>query len=350
MNKKRLYVFNLETNINNPILSFTHDWILNFANQVDKVFVYSTHVGKHKLPKNVEVNEIGGGNFYQKVRALFRLTKSAFAIIRFRKDSIVFHHMSTRTSVFPGILIRLAGVNQGLWYSHSAKPISLRVAARIADVIISSTDGSFPLCSSKIAYVGHGIDLSKSEEILLNAPKSRRGVVSLGRITSVKNLDKLLVSLSKLNTKYDVTFIGPSDKNKVVDKKLMSLAGDAKVNLAINPQISHDEVLGKLAKFSIYYTGTPRSVDKSTIEAASVGCFVVTMEKAAQELTGMKQIWEELDQPENLSIDEQIRELEKLTEYEQVELRKLLHNQSVSKNNVTNTTQKILTIIAGSNI
>jgi glycosyltransferase involved in cell wall biosynthesis len=348
MSEKRLYIFNLETNLDNPVLAFTHDWVRSFSNQIDKVIVYSTHVGSHELPANVEIHEIGGGNLYLRIRAIFKLVKSACSIIRFRKDSVVFHHMSARTLVLPGILLRAMGVKQGLWYSHSAKPISLRAAARIADVIFSSTEGAVPINSPKVNFVGHGLDLSKSEKIFQKSANSRIGIVSLGRIVPIKNLDKLLQGILSATKVPEVVFIGPSNVNRVLDERLMELAKENNVNLTILPQINHEEVLDKLVEFSMYYTGTPQSVDKSTIEAASVGCFIITMEKAAQELTGMNMVWEKLGQSSYLSIGEQIEELEKLNESERNKLRILIHQQTVSNNEVANTTQKILSLITRS--
>jgi glycosyltransferase involved in cell wall biosynthesis len=348
MTKQRLYVFNLETNLDNPVLAFTHDWVRSFANQIDKVIVYSTHVGSYELPANVEIHEIGGGNLYLRVRAILRLLKSACSIIWFRKDSVVFHHMSVRSLVLPGILLRAMGVKQGLWYSHSAKPISLRVAARVADVIFSSTEGAVPIDSPKVTFVGHGLNLSKSETIFQKSAISRKGIVSLGRIAKIKNLDKLLLGISSATKVPKVVFIGPSNTNSVLDERLMELAKENNVNLTIYPQINHDEVLDKLVEFSMYYTGTPRSVDKSTIEAASVGCFIITMEKAAQKLTGMNMVWERLDQSSDLSIAEQIKVLENLNESERNKLRILIHQQAVSRNEVVNTTQKILSLMTRS--
>jgi len=348
MNKKHLFIFNLETNLDNPVLAFTHDWIASFANEVECVHVYSTHVGKFDLPKNVDVHELGGGSLTKKVRAILRLCQVAFSISKLRKDSIVFHHMSARTAVFPGILIRIWGVPQGLWYSHSANPLSLRLATRIVSAIVTSTEGAVPIKSPKVSYVGHGLDMSKAIQVFDQASKSRDGIVSLGRVARVKNLDKLLFSLSNNLGRFSVTFIGPSEAGGVVETELREIAVKNGITLEILPPIEHSKVLKKLAEFSIYYSGTPKSVDKATIEAASVGCYIVTTEGAAKELTGMNLVWEELKEPNHLSIGEQVRVLNNLLPSQEAKMRRLLHEKAMKKNEVSSTTRVILSKILSS--
>jgi glycosyltransferase involved in cell wall biosynthesis len=348
MNKKHLFIFNLETNLDNPILASTHDWIASFANEVECVHVYSTHVGKFDLPKIVDIHELGGGTTFKKVRAILRLCKAAFLIYKFRKDSIVFHHMSARTAVFPGILIRIWGVPQGLWYSHSANPLSLRLATRIVSVIVTSTEGAVPIKSPKVSYVGHGLDMSKAVQVFNQDSKSRDGIVSLGRVARVKNLDKLLFALSNNLDQFSVTFIGPSEDGGVVETELREIAFENGITLEILPPVEHPKVLKKLAEFSIYYSGTPKSVDKATIEAASVGCYIATTEGAAKDLTGMNLVWEELKEPNHLSIGEQVRILDNLSPSQEAKMRRLLHEQAMKKNEVSSTTRLILSKILSS--
>jgi hypothetical protein len=63
-----LVIFNLETNLDSQVLAMGHSWVEKLAaNDFQKVFVYSTHVGRHHLPTKVTVVEIGGGNFFKRL-------------------------------------------------------------------------------------------------------------------------------------------------------------------------------------------------------------------------------------------------------------------------------------------
>jgi hypothetical protein len=350
MIQKHLFIFNLETNLDNPLLAFTHDWITSFSKKVEYIHVFSTHVGRFDLPNNVDVNELGGGSLLKKIQAIFRLGKASLAILNLRRESIVFHHMSTKTGVFPGIFIRILGVPQGLWYSHSAHPFSLHLASKIVNVIITSTSGAFPFKSSKVSYVGHGLEMSSALKVFDQMSPNRVGIVSLGRITRIKNLDKILLSVPKNINQFPISFIGPKDNNEDIESELKAIATKNKIKLEILPPIDHSSILKKLVSYSIYYSGTPKSVDKATIEAASVGCFVVTTESTAQVLTGMDLVWKELNKPNNLSLEQQVQILGDLTQLQDAKLRRLIHKQSVKKNDVTTTVSKILSKIVKSKL
>ena len=116
---KTLIIYNLETDLDSQVLAAAHDWVEAFAAQVDKVFVYSTHVGRTNLPANVVVKELGGGSFLKRLVGLFRLYKSFAIALKHQSSVCMFHHMSPRTLLFVGPLYKIAGIKQGLWYSHS---------------------------------------------------------------------------------------------------------------------------------------------------------------------------------------------------------------------------------------
>ena len=90
---KTLIIYNLETDLDSQVLAAAHDWVEAFAAQVDKVFVYSTHVGQTNLPANVVVKELGGGSFLKRLVGLFRLYKSfaiSLMVMFFLSASLIF--------------------------------------------------------------------------------------------------------------------------------------------------------------------------------------------------------------------------------------------------------------------
>ena len=75
MEKKieKLYIFNLATDLDDPLLAFTHDWINASLSEAKNVQVVSTHVGRIDLPPEVHVREIGGGDLRKRVVGIIRL-------------------------------------------------------------------------------------------------------------------------------------------------------------------------------------------------------------------------------------------------------------------------------------
>lgn len=342
---QRLVIYNLETNLDSEVLAAAHDWIESFASQIQEVVVYSTHVGRHELPSNVEVFELGGGTFFKKLVALSRLIKSFCTQIRFRKELIVFHHMSTRTLLVAGPLYRIAGVKQGLWYSHSKNSLTLKISQFFANVIFSSTSASIPLNGEKLRFIGHGIKTQKFVDCLYNAKSNRQGIVLLGRIAPIKNIELAIDSISKANiikNKKKLTCIGPTGPNAEYQAKLIQFAKLREVELSIKSSMPYKSVPNLLCEFDSLFTATPNSVDKVAIEGALSGCFIITNQKHALELTGMDKIFEFLGKSLMPSIEEQISIISSIKYDEAQALRKMLSLRARELNDLNQTTSRIL--------
>ena len=345
MREKRnvLFIFNLETNLESSVLALGHSWIESLAkNNFEKIFVYSTHVGRHNLPKNVKVFELGGGNIPRRLLAVLRLIKSTGTISRYSSRAIAFHHMSVRTTLYPGIFIKLLRIPQGIWYSHSSLPVSLRLATKIADFVFTSVPGSTSINSNKLRYIGHGIDFTNYPDVDEVLKIQKEGIVSLGRIAPIKNLEKIVQAGENEVGFPGITFIGPNESATTLTKELEILALKNRVSLSFIPAIPHEYVPDYLSKYSIYYSGTPKSVDKSTLEAASVGCLVVTSEVPARELTGMNNVWTNLGHDLEIDIKDQIKVIGSVSAHELLAIRRYVMEFTRAANDVVNTTKKIV--------
>ena len=346
---KRLIIYNLETNLDSHVLAAAHDWVESFANQAAEVVVYSTHVGAHSLPGNVEVNEIGGGSPRKKVIAIFRLIWSAIKEIPNCKDLIVFHHMSTRSLLITGLIYRSMGVKQGLWYSHSKKSISLKISHIFANKIFTSTSNAIPISSPKISFVGHGLKTQRFLYRISTSPRSRSGVVAVGRIVPIKKVELLIAAVFKSGMpELRITCLGPFEEESEYPQKLRNMAKLKKVDLVLKGAIPYDEIPDSLIKYDFIFTGTPRSVDKAVIEGALSGCFVISSEEQALKLTGMDKVFEELGFRGIPTLEEQLVTLSGLHAREKELLRSKLSTRARELNDLDRTTLEILRKIESS--
>jgi len=341
---KNLVIFNLETNLRNPILATTHLWIEGFAKIVPKVSVYSVHVGDTSLPENCTVEELGGGDWKSRITAIFKLALITFKVCLKRRNTMVFHHQIPTTAVFPGIIFRLLRIRQALWYSHSSRPLSLKIGTFLVDEILTSTPGSFPLAIPGINYVGHGVYVPKSIKL---QDRDNTSITFLGRITKIKNLEKLLSAAKQLN-RQDITinFTGPVNPSDPYSSELIEFANESGVNLALSAPIDHSEIQRHFDKFGVFYSGMENSVDKSAIEAAIYGCFVLSTDQGTQELTGMNTIWEEVNECLCKNLLGQLTYLSDLNSEKISELRRRISNITSLKNNHLETTSKIVQILS----
>ena len=334
-----LFIFNLSTDDNDSLLAFTQEWVSAFRNYCEEITVISTHVGSHSLPQEIEVIEIGGGNFFLRIRGLIRLIKIGFKIISKRKTAVVFHHMSPRTAEILGPLFKLARIKQGLWYSHSYPSKELRFAARIVDKVFSSSANSLPIRSTKARFVGHGINISKF--INIEESDRKKAVLSLGRITKIKNNEELIYAVAKSKRiNKEIHLVGPLGKSKNYLHELIELGAKNGVEVIYLGNYDHRLVPDLLASYSVCYTGNPNTVDKSVIEGALCGCFTLAAQEFVLSQTGMSRVLKECKVDFNSDLSNQLNQIDSISD--RVELRKLLAQTAAEINDVKRTTQKIL--------
>jgi glycosyltransferase involved in cell wall biosynthesis len=340
----RLVIYNLETDLESEVLAAAHDWISEFAKQVDEITVFSTHVGKIELPGNVRVIEIGGGGCRNRLLALWKLYSSMPHILRNRTDLIVFHHMSPRTLLLLGPIYRAFFVPQGLWYSHSVKSLSLKLSHKFANKLFSSTVKTLPYAQKNCLAIGHGINAERFRAHFEVSRRHREGIIAVGRVAPIKNLHHVIVALADTQNKARaLTCVGPYDESSPYVIRLMDEAEKQNVELRLEGIKSYLEIPSIICRFSMIFTGTPISVDKAVIEGAMSGCFVVTSEVEAQRLTGMSEIWHEMGlDGEQLSIKTQITTLDAISLAQESYLRAKLSALAISNNSLENTINKIL--------
>ena len=341
MNK--LVIFNLQTDANSSVLAASIDWIEEFRNHFSVTDVVSTHVGKTTEVKNVRLLEIGGGSQWARIVAVLILTRFALYLIPRRKNCLIFHHMSPRTAVFPGILFKAFRIPQGLWYSHSSKPYSLMISARIVDFIFSSEKNSLPVQSSNAHYVGHGISL-KRFGVSQPVTNRKNAVLFIGRISPIKNIFALIDEVSLLDSKIPIKLIGPQFDSKYA-KELLRYATEKGIPLSIDDSVTYDKVPFIMSQYKYFYSGMKLSVDKSSLEAAISGCFVLTTDLGTQKLSGMRKLWE-MNTPRDLdSIHKQIQFLETISARELNDFQGLVRNEAIIRNSLEKTILKMASLM-----
>jgi len=340
---KKLVIFNLQTDPSSPVLGAAIDWIEAFQSHFEVTDVVSTHVGTNVSLKNTKILEIGGGNLSARFIAIARLLKFALHLIRNRRDYVVFHHMSPRTAVFPGILFKVFGIPQGLWYSHSSRPLTLKISSHLVDWIFSSEENSLPIINSKAHFLGHGIPLKKFNNFQ-SMKRRESAVLFLGRLSRIKKLRNLIEEIALLENRIPITLIGPQS-DKIYLEELLELASKLKINLTIRDSVSHDQVNSIMNQFKYFYSGMEESVDKSALEAAISGCLVLTTDIGTQELSGMNNIWSKFANIENPAIHEQIQILDGLNTEELQSMQEMVQSDAIKKNDLKKTILKISSIM-----
>ena len=334
-----LYIFNLSTDDSDSLLAFNQEWVLAFQTHCDKLTVVSTHVGEHSLPNEIDVIEIGGGNFSRRFLGFIRIIITGLKIVGARKTAIVFHHMSPRTAVILGPLLKLVRIKQGLWYSHSNPSIELRVAAKFVNKIFSSSRQSLPISSAKARFVGHGIDTSKFAPLGNDARLD--AVLSLGRVARIKQNEELISAVAKSErTKKEIHLVGPLGSSPTYLSELIELGKQSGVEVVYLGETEHRLIPNLLKSYSVCYTGNPNTVDKSVIEGALSGSFTLAAQEFVLNQTGMSKVLKLCNVAFTPDLSKQLEYIDSIDD--RVDLRLILAKTSSELNDVSVTTQKIL--------
>lgn len=331
--KKTVFVFTPRIDTGNPLFGHSIEWVKELGKQAKMVNVYAVHFGT--LPsfeiQNIRFREIGGGNLLNRIKAIGMLLKICIQIILTKTDNkLVMYHMIKEPAVILGPFLKIFGIRQILWYSHSKSTLPLRIALRWVNQVYSPTIVSFPLKSNKVLATGHGISSSKFL-ISDNAGQRVHSVLSVGRISRVKNFEKIIEAIS--GTSLTLEIVGPTFDTTYRDE-LIKKAQEKGVALQTRGEIPYEAMPSVFNKAEIYFMGSPKTLDKAAVQAAMCGCFVVSEEREALESMGMANFWHRLGFSEIPSLKVQIGEILKLSGGELQTYRKDISRYSKEHNSL----------------
>lgn len=206
----RLLILTQSLDRNDKVLGFFHSWVEAFAKECEQVTVIALRVGACELPSNVRVLSLGKEEGVSRMKYLSRFFRY---IVRERGSyDTVFVHMNPIYIVLGGIFWKLTGKKVALWYTHRQVDWKLRLGVLGADQIFSSAKESFRVETSKVQFMGHGIDVRFWGSITPEENKKVFTILQVGRITPIKHCEVLIDAAAYLKQhgkrEFKVIFLG----------------------------------------------------------------------------------------------------------------------------------------------
>lgn len=216
-----------------PALAATVPKIRALARSVDEVAVLAHRAVPGVLPGNCRVRTFGAP--LRSGRGL-RFEVALASELRGLRRGAVLAHMCPIYAVLAAPLVRPLGVPLLLWFTHWRRTRLLELAERASTAILTVAEGSFPLASSKVRAIGHGIDVA---ELPCQPPREPDGTIrllALGRYSEAKGLDVVIRALARAEgARLDVYGPTLSDAERATRRALEALverlALDARVGL-----------------------------------------------------------------------------------------------------------------------
>lgn len=281
----RLLVVTQKVDRDDAILGFFHRWLIEFGKHWEYVHVICLEEGYHELPENISVFSLGKESGRSRGEYMVRFFKYIFV---HRSDyDAVFVHMNPIYIVLAGVLWRLWSKRTGLWYVHRSVDLKLRVACLFVDEIFSAAKESFRLKSKKLRILGHGIDINQ----FICSPKrlgSPLEILTVGRITKIKNCDLMLKTAQLLKNKYklffQLTFVGApvSKEDGLFFKKLQQLSDEYNLTdrVIFKGAVSHHKIQRYYCNADMVLNVVPTGgLDKTVIEAMAAGRLTLSTNK-----------------------------------------------------------------------
>lgn len=261
------------------IFAFSHLWVKTIASQVEHLTVIALSVGVYDLPKNVTVLSLGKEKGIGKWGRLLRFYTY---IWKERKQyDAVFVHMNQIYVLLGGLFWKVWKKRIALWYTHRAVSRSLKWATKLVDVVYTAAEESFNIQTEKKQVLGHGIDTSilQHAKRISVLSKNTINIVSVGRITPIKNLETLIKAVAILkekNISCAVSLIGPVVTERDIEYKKQLDALIKEKGLEDSVVFTGGKTAGELRNMlwesDIHVNLCPTGgLDKAVIEAVCAG-------------------------------------------------------------------------------
>ncbi|MEB3830091.1 glycosyltransferase family 4 protein [Phormidium sp. CCY1219] len=216
----RLLLFNLATDVDDPILGFATRWIAALAEHVESIDVITMRSGKIEVPQNVWVHSVGKEKGYSEPRRAIEFYRILGRLLAEQHYDACFAHMMPLFAVMAAPFLRLKKIHTVLWYTHKSVTPILRLATVCVDRVVTASKESFRIPSSKVRVIGHGIDTEKfvpkrdhlSVPLVPPFPKGGLGgdrssrqrpftILTVGRLSPIKRVELLVEAIALLREK-----------------------------------------------------------------------------------------------------------------------------------------------------
>lgn len=195
----RLLMFNLMTDIDDPVLGFTSLWIRELAAYCQSIDVLTMYQGRRDLPENVRVFSAGRERGLSKPMRVAMFYRQLLPLLATHSYDACFAHMMPLFAGLAGPFLTLRGIPQTLWYTHREKSRQLELGLRASKRIVTAVPTSFPYASDKIRVIGHGIDTDYFAPATTQPIDEPPLIVQVARLAEIKHQETVIRALAKLD-------------------------------------------------------------------------------------------------------------------------------------------------------
>lgn len=195
----RLLWFNIATDADDPFLGFASHWVSKVAERVEAVDVLTMRAGRIEAPANVRVLSVGKEKGYSEPRRAIEFYRILRRLVTQHRYDACFSHMIQVFAIMASPVLRLKRIPIVLWYAHGNVPLDLRVAARLVDSMVTSSEDGLRIPSPKRHIIGQGIETDHFAPAAGQRDPDRPfTILSVGRLSRIKRVELLIEAVARL--------------------------------------------------------------------------------------------------------------------------------------------------------
>jgi glycosyltransferase involved in cell wall biosynthesis len=282
---------------NDDVLGFFHGWIRELAKSVNQLIVICLEKGEYNLPENVKVLSLGKERPDKTQGRAGDIARLGYVwnfykhIWQERKNyDAVLVHMNKEYVILGGLLWRLTGKRIMLWYNHKKGNWLSSLAGRLASTIFYTSPFSYFSGWKKAKIMPAGID-TNLHRLKPDAQAPKNSLLSLGRISPVKNLD-VLIGAGEILESAGVDFTlniagapGKGDEKYYNDLREECRALEKKGRIKFLGSVPNRETPAVFNASEIFINLTDSgSLDKTTLEAMASERLVLASNKTFEKI------------------------------------------------------------------
>jgi glycosyltransferase involved in cell wall biosynthesis len=270
-----------------PVMASTISWIRALADrpQVERLSVLALRVGKHNLPRRLDIRRIQESN---RIASLVRFYREVFRALHLGTDCFFIY----QGGPYPALLLpfrSILGKRVFQWKAHPRVPRSMAFYARwCEDLVFTSTRSAFPLDLQNVRIVGQGVD---TKAFRPTVGPLLGDLVAVGRIAPSKQIDQMIHALAAANrvygAEYGLDIYGPVLPGEgAYLSRLRALVEDLGMQRFVRWKgtIDHEQLPQVLSGYRACLNFSRTAIDRSAVEAMACGIPVISTNECLEEI------------------------------------------------------------------
>lgn len=278
-----------------PVLGFVIRWIEALAARADRLTVIGNEVapaGREALAGTADVLSLGKERGAGRIQRTIEYQRVLARLARTERPAGLLAHMCPEYLVLAAPIARASRIRTVLWFAHPSVTPQLRAADALADAIVTSLPGAYPIASPKVHVIGQATNTAALTFEPPSDPGRSLDIAAVGRTSPTKGFDVVIRAVGLARERglaARAAILGPStteaERRHRVELELLIASLGLQDAIEMEAGVPHRKVPDALRSADLLANAmVTGSGDKVVFEAGALGRPVVVSNTAFSKL------------------------------------------------------------------